>query len=498
MSFEGLGGIIGAMVAIAVAGPVLVAGAAVLVAGGATYLAVKAGAAAVKALYGAYTDRQSARHIQVSRELEQVRGSVGEAARRQEKRVQELIDQGNRAYREAVETRQRHLDEVQERLNNMTDPEQISKLLQAELKEADKAVDAVIEREVSRFQSDLEQSCQAESAALSRRIREDGAAFSREIARAEAMLDERQERYRVYAEGLSREGDKLLKVLKSQYDWQRIAPDETERIERMSDEIRSLLKDGKPDAAAALAADFEDQLLALQSDLAWKTAVSEHRKLCVDTALAELKAVREAAERFGEDTGALTGPGQVLEGYVTEKTGIVFWSEDRMTGLFGKADTLAEEAGDYERHNVAVLTGKLLRLTEEIRREHARARAFLASRAAVMKVAETVLESMEENGWTLAEDAGYQLGDPRNDWEMVFENEEGDRRRVTVCTEYDETEGRYNVQIERQSYERGLPDENRRREEDAAFNASLDKRGMGSLGVTCNPDTKGMSRPTET
>lgn len=495
MSFEGLGGLIGALVLISAAGPVLLAGAAALVAGGATYLAVRAGAAAVRALYGAYAGRQSARHERVSRELEQIQGSMGEAARRQERRVQELIDQGNQAYQKAVQARQRHLDELQERLENMKDPAQADQLLQAELKESEKAVDAVIEREVTRFQDDLRQSCQAESAALSRRIQEDSAAFSREVAKAEAMLDERQERYRVYAESLSREGDKLLSVLKAQYDWQRFAPEETERIARLSQEITGLLKDGKPDAAAALAADFEDELLALQSELAWKTAVSEHQKLCVDTALAELKAVREASKRFSEDTEQLTGQGKLLEGYVTEEMGIAFWSEDRMTGLFERAGALEEEAADYEQHSVTVLTGKLLRLTEEIRREHARARAFLANRAAVLKAAEAVLESMEENGWTLAEDAGYQDGDPRNDWEMVFENEEGDRRTMTVCTEFDETEGRYMVWIERQSFERGLPDEDMRQAEDAALNSSLEKRGLGGMGVTCNPDTRGMSRP---
>lgn len=495
MSFEGIGTLIGGMFIISVAGPLLVAGAATLLAGGATYLAVKAGAGITKALYTAYSQRQSMRHQQVSRDLQQVQGDIGEAARRQEMRIQTLIDQGNAVYQQAVEARHRAIDEMQNRMEQMEDIEQLDQVLQAELKKSEQEVDAVIDREVTRFQADLQQSCQAESEALTQQIRENSAAFTQAVEQTEALLDERQERYRAYAESLSREGGKLLEVLMSRYDWQRFAAASTDKVMRLSQEIEHLLKTGDARLAATIAVDYEDQLLALQSELTWKTAVYEHQELCVKSALEELKAVREAANRFAEDAQSLTQPGQLLEGYVSTDLNVEFWSEGRITQLFDRADRLEQEADDFESHSVVALTAEMRRLTEQIRREHARTRAFLANRAAVLKTAETVYESMVENGWTLAEDGGYLLGDPRKDFEMAFENVEGDRRVVTVCTEYHQESGQYMVHVERLSYEHKLPDEDQRRREDEALNEAMARRRLGAMSVSCNSETRGMSRP---
>ncbi len=492
MSFEGIGSLIGGVMLLSMAAPVVAAGATVLLAGSVTYAAVRGTVAVTRGLYHAYTNRQSGRDQRIRSELRNVNGRIGETARRQQERMHAIIQEKNEEYRQEVEARQQQLNAFQSRLEQMDNLEDVENEIHMEMSKSRQSLDHAVEREITQFQSGLQKACQEEHSALAREIHSANEQMMTEVENVHAMLDERQERYRAYAEEIRGEGSTLQRVLETEYDWRTLAPASMERARELGENLTRLLNEGNFRIAATAAVDYEDELLSLQSELEWKTAALEQHRLCVDTAMEELKAAMSAARDFAKDAESLTADGEILQGYVSETMEIDFWSEGRMTRLMEQADQISREAADFSGRNVAVLVAEIMRLTEKIRSEHARARAFLLNRAAVMKAAEEVLYSMQENGWSLAEDAGYQKNDIRNDFEMVFENAQGDRRDVTVCTEYDEAAEKYMVRIVRLAHERGTPDEARRSSEDEALNRSLADRGL-QMNVSCNKRTYGMS-----
>ncbi len=501
MSFEGIGALIAGAFIIAVAGPVIVAGTAALLAGGATYLVVKGGVSAGKALYRAFVSGQAERQARVRRDLSQVQGSLGEAAREQQKAMERILEKGNQACEEAIRERERQMEDAQRRLEKVRDPGRAEEMLTAMLRQSAQAVDSVVRAEVSGFEDSLRKGCEEAGRQAAERVRAGKEAFAADIARVQRSLDEKNERCRQYAESIRDEGDKLLRALRANYDCERFALPALRDAEATSGELARLIREGNYKAATGVAADYEAQLMELQASVQMSTALYEQRRLSIDIALKELEAVCEAAERFQEDVPAeLTAQDGPLEGYVTPERGADYWSGGRMGPLLAKAARLKEEAASAfeDGRNIPEFVAEIRRQAEMIRYEHAKARALLANRVAVGEAAGKVVESMEENGWYLDGDAAYRGGDLRGDLVLTFSDDGGDRRTVVIRTEFDEMTGKYMIRIVRYAFEKGIPDEDERKRQDDALNASLEARGVTGAAVGCNRKTLGVSkRPGE-
>ena len=290
MSFEGIGSLIGGVMLLSMAAPVVAAGATVLLAGSVTYAAVRGTVAVTRGLYHAYTNRQSGRDQRIRSELRNVNGHIGETARRQQERLHAIIQEKNEEYRQEVEARQQQLNAFQSRLEQMDNLEDVENEIHMEMSKSRQSLDHAVEREITQFQSGLQKACQEEHSALAREIHSANKQMMTEVENVHAMLDERQERYRAYAEEIRGEGSTLQRVLETEYDWRTLAPASMERARELGENLTRLLNEGNFRIAATAAVDYEDELLSLQSELEWKTAALEQHRLCVDTAMEELKA----------------------------------------------------------------------------------------------------------------------------------------------------------------------------------------------------------------
>lgn len=315
-----------------------------------------------------------------------------------------------------------------------------------------------------------------------------GEKMARMIGEAEIAAEERTARYTAFARTELKKAEDTLAWIKAYYDVDRFAPGELAAAEAMIAGVKGSLETGAVAAAASDAAMAIGMVQQLHVTVELCTSAFARSKARLAEAAAMMMDQAEASR-------VLLHPGdpEELEEFVTDETDADFWSEGRLQKLWDRAEEARREAEDFDpRGDAELLALRIGEIQRELMSEYTRTRLMLMSRHEMLQMAKKIIEAHEENGWKISRDPEYVNGDARRSLRLYFV-QEGDERMVTIKSRYNPRTGLYEQQLVRHVEEAGMPDEAKRRADDAAINETLTSLGVhDAMKVTCKGETIGM------
>lgn len=315
------------------------------------------------------------------------------------------------------------------------------------------------------------------------------------VDKAAATIEERTARYEAYARQTLAEAEEMLAWLEKHYDCDTYAEAQLVSARAKIKSTQSSLASGAFKGAAGSAALAASEVQMLYACVEQRTSAFNRAKAELQAASAELMDIAEASRTLLEE-----GDPEELAEFVTEEYDANFWSDGRLKMLWEDAAALQAraEALTYTRgysDEADALALDLARARQALLSEYTRTRLHVVSRLNVIQFAQTTIESYQENGWEMVEAPSYTRDDPRSELHLAFVRG-GTRRDVFVRNLYDQASGMYKQEILCHVEEDGIPDEEERREDRDATNASMKKRGV-TTGASCVQSTAGLSGPVD-
>ena len=496
MSGTGIGGEILALA-------FLVPAAGVYIAGKTLIGVVKFGIAAGGAIYEAHKKHEEKRREEMRRELEKLEGGLAKAALERHDALAKAQTDIEAACERAHAERIGRMNAAADRLEAAgRSAEEAMHSLPAYFTACEMELEESVKRETDRFTEELDKVCRVEIENVRKAVEGDAEKLGVQLDRAEGMLDERDEKHRVYALKALGEGRELLAALEAGYDASLLAPGEIAQARVALMQLEKNIADGNYATAAMTGGRFVQQVATLHLVLEQNTARFNRMKMELDRAAAEMDAVEKGShELAGEDAT------EDIRYYVDEECDAAFWSEGRLPRLWKRAEELRKRVEAFGYRDMEMARAWLIEirtLRMKIEAEHARARQHVASRVAVDQLVASADESMAETGWTRSEEPEYVMlnpatgsyevcDDPRGAVRLRYTNGQGDERTIIVCNEYDPMYGTYVQNFMRFCNESGTPDEGARAQADIAFNKAIAERLElpEDAGIKCDKNTAG-------
>lgn len=485
--------------AVALGGAVILGG--LMLAGGAIFLAGKGAIAAGKGIYHAHQRAEAERLRKARAELEAVRGETGKLAAERLDLLKKTEEALAAEYLSAVDARERRLDAAQADLEgSKAKLEEVAARLPAFFERRQAEIEQAVEAEVTAFSKSLDKVCSKMMDDISVSMAEKQKSVMDQLDRASTELEARKLKYHDYALSTKLSVDALLAALERSYACGEVVPAELAAARQTAQQIDQLLRAGDEAslrAAAMMAGTYEERVLVLQVLAEQRTASAGHQKAVLQAKSEELKKMTEATADLKADC-----KDGFMEEFFEDGKDAAFWSQGRLPALWAEAEELRKRAEKFSaqmgEEAAAILAAEMDRKNLEIQQEHARTRSFLLSRLYMGRMAGDIVESMEDQGWELAEDPAYQANeegepDPRMPVQLRFRRDD-DEKTVIIYDEYDEEKHQYVQKVIRMANEAGQPDEEERHAEDAALSEAMNRRGHKGFSLKCDQSTAGMKK----
>ncbi len=474
-------------------------GGAFYLAGKAIFLAGKGAYKAGKCIYAAYKKHEEKRIAEAQQELASVQNELGQIAQARQQalknaeiRLMEQCDSAMERHQALSEKAYSHLDQINLQI------ETAMMEIPAYFNERQKQIQAYAESEIDRFSTELEDTCRRMKNEIATAMDKKKEEVLSTVSDIENYLESREKKYFDYISDTKESATALLTALRNCYRLEEIAYSEIQSINEAIEFLNRINEqDDKADLEIAVseAAVLAGEILSLQVVAELRTAEFNHRKANLDVRAEELRIIAEATHNLTEGC-----EDKMINDLVTDIYNAGFWSDGELPRLWTEADELQTKVGQLTYENVHDSTFTEIEFEKrrmELEKAHARVRARLLSHAALLRLKEDVIESMEENSWMLSGEIVDYLDndviDIREPIRLVFKCNE-DERTIILYDEYDEETKQYKQCITRLCNEEETVSETQRQKIDENISKSLRKRHHTNFSFKCIHSSEGMKK----
>ena len=300
------------------------------------------------------------------------------------------------------------------------------------------------------------------------------------LRRLDSILERDQEAMR-YVRELMIEADSLYNQLKTESDADNLIGGYLKTIDQLKKDCGDLEKKGQGQAALAVAVSYTQQIMETYHRL----DMQRHRRQLIDEQLnlssAALKAMLE------------NGASISIEQAAKLPKDADFWAEGRLKPVMEKAEKLLAQAADKNTYNAGKVEELMMQINacteemEEIMYLSRQAYACSFLRTQLMAKAQ---KGFEAGGWK-ALDWGYEKKDCRRAIIMRFSKEGGAKADLLIAPVYNAAEQRFDIDVKVERRDGGVIDEQLRAAQLADLEKKLHAQGVPVSGMRCRKGTEG-------
>lgn len=503
MSAEAGGGILGLIILLALAGPIISAAISLLIVGGAVAAAVAAAVGAAR-LINKGIRAAHRKHIEESIRKQEnpddgrrklvivnAQNKAGQTIAQKKNLTQAVADQR----RKLLEEYNKQSEQI-EQLSEQQEKERNELLKQA------KAFDGrrkeqfeAIERRAAQMGAQTAQQTSTRIGELNRQmnesIREWQDAVSRQLKTRREQIDARLEKITDILQRdqtalplvrqLKDEAETLCMRLRDEPDAQELVGGYLKTIRDLEKDLNDLIAKGQGQAAIAAAVSYTQMIMETYNRL----DAERHRRQLMGEQLNLSSAALRAMVESGGTIGIEQGRNLPKEAD--------YWAAGRLAPIMEEAEALLREVDGKEyRHagDVEKLLGKINGCTErmdEIMYESRQAYACAFLRTQLMQKAQ---KGFAASGWK-AQSWGFEKKDFRRPIIMRFVKENGAQADLLIAPVYDAVNRRYDVDVKIERRDPGVIDEGLREAQLKQLEQQLQAQGVPVSGMSCKKGTEG-------